>query len=139
MSVRSVPRRRALAALAVCAAAATALLAPRASRADLIWDPNGASPGAGGSGDWNTTSPSWFTGTSHTFWDNITPQLAIFGPAAGTLTLTSPITATSGMRFDVNGYLIQSDTLTLGGTLSGTGSAAIASTIAGNGFTLAGN
>ncbi|WP_246089479.1 autotransporter-associated beta strand repeat-containing protein [Paraburkholderia guartelaensis] len=116
------------------AAVFAVLLAGSPSRAaDLTWDPNGGASGAGGSGTWDTTTPSWNGGTA--IWNNATPDNAIFGGAAGTVSLSVPITV-QNLTFNVGGYTITGGNLTLGGTnptitTTGTNSAIINSAIAG--------
>src|SRR6478609_722856 len=55
-----------------------------AKAASLQWDANGAAPGTGGSGTWNTSSALWFNGSSFQNWSNATLDDAAFGGAAGT-------------------------------------------------------
>ena len=119
-----------------------------ASRADaqqtLIWDPNGATAGTGGSGTWDTTSPIWFNGTSFLPWTNGTLDNAVFDGTAGPVTVGVPISVQT-LTFGTDGYTISGAPLTLG--VSGTPtisigpglSSTIHSTIAGsNGLTVSG-
>lgn len=82
------------------------------------WDPNGAAAGLGGAGNWNTTDLSWNdvsgTATPATFDGS---QVAIFGDHGGTVTINQAnVTANGGLQFDVDGYTITSNTLTIGTT-----------------------
>lgn len=89
----------------------------------------------GSSGDWDTTTANW-TGAG-TIWTNTgTDNDAVFGGSAGTVTLTTGISA-SDLTFNTTGYTVQSNTLTLNGTTptvsAGAGiSASINSIIAGS-------
>jgi fibronectin-binding autotransporter adhesin len=106
------------------AAAFLAVLPTRA--AVLTWDITpgtvGAGDGAitGGSGTWTTTSVfgSWTSdgGVNNVAWvNNATPDQAVFGDAAGTVTLGSAITA-NALTFNTTGYAVTGNTLTLAGT-----------------------
>ncbi|MDG4879059.1 autotransporter-associated beta strand repeat-containing protein, partial [Mesorhizobium sp. WSM4935] len=93
-----------------------------ASAASRYWDVNGTTAGLGGSGTWDTSSSFWSNngdGLSgpYTPWVNNagSPDVAIFGGTAGTVTLGAPITA-NGLTFQTTGYVINGGTLTLGGT-----------------------
>ena len=93
---------------AVCAAWLMAVAAsPAVAQQNLNWDANGALPVSGGTGAWNTTSPLWFNGVTFQAWNNATADNAIFGAAAGNVTLTVPITV-HDMTFNVGGYLFPS-------------------------------
>jgi excisionase family DNA binding protein len=119
-----------------CAAALLAILAlagPAHAQANLTWDVNGAAPGTGGTGAWDTTSPFWFNGAAFLPWNNLASDNAIFGGTVGTVTLGTPINV-HNLTFSVGGYTVQGSTLTLGGaapTITTTGVATISSTIAG--------
>lgn len=88
----------------------------------LYWD--GAGPAGdgivqGGDGTWTVTSTN-FTDQAGTATAVLTPQPAtpIFGGTGGTVTVDNtdgPVTIT-GMTFDVNGYTITGDAITLAGT-----------------------
>ncbi len=82
--------------------------------ASLQWDANGAAPGSGGSGTWNTTTALWFNGSSFQNWNNATLDDAVFGGTAGTVTLGVPITA-HNLTFNTSGYVLTNSALTLGG------------------------
>ncbi len=125
-----------------------------------IWDPdtlynNGTT---GGSGTWNTSSNSWddlpLPSTSppptDTPWNNATHanDIAVFGgnPGNGIVTVTEPISV-GGFQFDISGYNIQGNVITLSAPAgatpvidTGANSATISSTIAGsNGLTKTGS
>ena len=68
----------------------------------------------GGTGNWNTTTTNWtnIAGTTNTNWKN---DGAVFGGTAGTVTLTSAITAQQ-LTFNTTGYVLAgTNTLTLTG------------------------
>lgn len=99
---------------------ASVLAIGAAAAADRYWDPNATAVGRGGAGTWNTTSSLWSPsgdGVSgpYSAWSNGTLDKAIFGGTAGTVTLGTPITA-NGLTFETSGYVLNSGTLTLGGT-----------------------
>jgi len=95
---------------------------------------NGNVVSAGGSGTWNTTTSNWDIGFApHTAWGNTTADKAIFGGAAGTVTLAADMNI-GELLFSVvdaggTGYFIgnatEDNTLTFGGnkkiTLNRTG------------------
>lgn len=94
---------------------------------DLYWS---------GTGTWDTTSQIWGTASGGPYnqatWSNGTPDAAIFEGPAGTVTLGSAITA-AGLIFDVDGYTLDSSTLTLsttGTAITGNASATINSAVA---------
>jgi fibronectin-binding autotransporter adhesin len=81
-----------------------------AGAADLYWS---------GTGTWDTAATNWgssqggpYTGST---WSNATPDSAVFEGVAGTVTLGEAITA-AGLTFDVDGYTLTANTLTLSGT-----------------------
>lgn len=75
--------------------------------ATFAWD--------GGNGNWDDgTTATWNTGG---FWTNSFDNIATFGGAAGTVTLTEGINA-GGLIFNTTGYTLTGNTLTLG---AGTG------------------
>ena len=119
----------------------TALLAlcfasvPGATAGSLDWSADGVTPGGGGTGIWNTSTARWFNGSTFQNWSNAALDDAVFGGTAGTVTLGTAITAHS-LIFNVTGYTVTGNTLTLGGvtpTISvvPAGSATINSTVAG--------
>jgi outer membrane autotransporter protein len=87
-----------------------------------FWNGNGLATSTslgGGDGTWSTTSMTW-TDANATVTAAMQPQpgFAIFGGAAGTVTIDSvdgAVTAT-GLQFASDGYTLQGDTLTLVGT-----------------------
>ncbi|SHL71248.1 fibronectin-binding autotransporter adhesin [Nitrosospira sp. Nsp11] len=81
---------------------------------NLTLDASGAAAGAGGTGSWDTSSPSWFNGTTFQAWHNLASDNAIFDGTAGSVTLDTPITAYNP-TFSTNGYIIDRGTLTLSG------------------------
>src|SRR5436190_9568772 len=94
-------------ATAVAALTVQALLVPTALAQSLTW----GATGAGGSGAWDTTTPNWFDGSAAVLWSQRTS--AIFGGAAGTVTLGVRITA-QDLTFGTSGYELTGTTLTLG-------------------------
>lgn len=101
---------------------------------DLTWSPT--APNSGGNGTWNTGSAVWFNGTTLQTWNNAAIDNAIFGGAAGTVTLGEPITA-HNLTFSTSGYVVQGNTLTLGGanptvTVNTGQTATISSVVAGS-------
>ncbi len=88
-----------------------------------IWDPdtqynNGTT---GGSGTWNTSLSSWddlplAAPFNDTAWNNATHahDIAVFGgnPGTGIVTVTEPISV-GGFQFDISGYNIQGNVITL--------------------------
>jgi fibronectin-binding autotransporter adhesin len=88
----------------------------------LHWDANGTTANNGGTGTWDSTTQSRFkngaSGTTYLHWVNSSTgndHTAVFGGAAGTVSVSGGVTA-SGLQFDVDGYTIQSSTITLAGT-----------------------
>ena len=101
-------------------AAGSSLLALSSSHAaTLYWDGTSTTANAdGGTGNWdNNNLTNWDTLAlvgANSVWLNSTPDLAVFGGTAGTVSLTSAIT-TGGIQFKTTGYTIQSNTLTFDG------------------------
>ena len=133
-------------AILVKSIAALLLAVLPARAAVLTWDITPGTVGAGdsaitgGSGTWTTTPVfgSWTVdgGVNDIAWvNNAVPDSAVFGDAAGTVTLGAAITA-NALTFNSTGYIISGNTLTLAGTTptvtvgSGLG-ATISSVIAG--------
>jgi len=122
------------------AAAMFALSAGEARAATFTWDTAPGTVGAGdgsitgGDGTWNTTNGNWTTdgGGNNVAWVNANNDTAVFGGAAGTVTLGTGITV-GGLQFDTTGYTITGDTLTFGaaGAIAASVDATIASVIAG--------
>ncbi|WP_309085982.1 autotransporter-associated beta strand repeat-containing protein [Chelativorans sp.] len=134
-----------------------ALTASSAIAADRYWDANGTGSGYGGTGVWNLSNLNWspnsdgVSGPYNQAWNNNgivpgTPDNAIFGGTAGTVTLGAPITVNS-ITFTANGYTIAgagANILTIaGGTPTVTTNAGVGATISAGiqtsaGFTKAG-
>lgn len=110
--------------------AATLLTAPFAQAATFHWDGGTANnPAAGdgvsqgGAGNWSTAISNWDVGASpHVVWPGSgTDNDAVFGGTAGTVTLTSSISA-NDITFNTTGYTIArtgtgtTNVLTLNGT-----------------------
>ncbi len=123
-----------------------------ASAATFFWDGGtvdlSAVPGdglsAGGNGNWDTGLANWDDSVTHVVWPSSgTDNDAVFGGAAGTVTLQTPIAA-NDLTFNTTGYTIAgtvANALTLNGTTAnvklGTGIATtITATLAGSGTTL---
>jgi len=92
--------------------------------ATLYWDPGAkkASPGSGGTGNWDLSTDSWwYTGSSNWVWspNGDTP---IFAGTAGTVTLNASLSA-GNLTFDTAGYTIAGT----GNTLTFTNNSAIIS------------
>ncbi len=81
-------RRRVLISLAA-ALVFGACNASEVGAASLQWDNNGASPVNGGTGSWNTATALWFNGATFQTWSNVALDDAVFGAAAGTVTLAT--------------------------------------------------
>lgn len=108
---------------AILASSVAALLtATPTIAASLTWDltPGTAGPGdgliTGGTGSWDTTTALWTVdgGTTDQVWNNANNDVAIFDGTAGTVTLSAAITA-NALNFNVSGYVITANTLTLAG------------------------
>ncbi len=139
MNTRSRSLRR-----AILAGSITALLAvAQGKAASLTWDiaPGDGAAITGGSGIWTDLAGNWNTGAGDANWSNANPDSAIFGDVAGTVSLGGPITV-GGITFNSAGYIVQSNTLTLGGatpTITANADATISSLLAGTtGITKAG-
>lgn len=84
-----------------------------------FWNANGLASSTqmgGGSGTWSVTSPDWTDATgSVTAPMNPQPGFAIFGGAAGTVTIddSAGVVMATGMQFATTGYVLDGDTLTL--------------------------
>ena len=85
---------------------------------ELYWDANGAAAGTGGTGNWDTSSLTWRSGSSTgelTNWvDGSAPR---FTGTAGTVTLKENVAidganygAGAGIKFDTSGYTVNTDT-----------------------------
>ena len=100
--------------------ATTLLFTGTAQAVTLYWDGATTTGDAdGGTGTWdNGTTSNWDDAASagtDTAWNNATPDIAIFGGTAGTVTLGEAITADS-LQFDTTGYTVTGSTLTLSGS-----------------------
>lgn len=115
---------------------------------NLTWDNNGTTAGTGGTGTWDTTTQSRFSNSGNTtflHWVNSSTgndHTAVFGGTAGTVSVASGGVTASGLTFNVNGYTLQNNTVTLAGstptlTVTTAGhTATVTSTLAGsNGLT----
>jgi autotransporter-associated beta strand protein len=79
------------------------------------WDANGATAGTGGTNTWNTTSATWDNGTN--LWPSTgVSNIASFAGIVGKVTIAAGGVAANGLMFATDGYLIQSNTLTLNGS-----------------------
>ncbi len=105
----------------------------------LYWDAlqTQSGTGGGGTGNWDTSSLFWYpgSGSSDQAWINSgTANTASFNGSAGTVTLTTAISA-NRLTFNVSGYTLANNTLTLNGTAPAievkTGTALIGSALAG--------
>jgi fibronectin-binding autotransporter adhesin len=90
--------------------------------ANLYWDANGTTAGTGGTGTWDATTNNMFksaaadSGISSFRWVNSSTgnsHTAIFGGTAGTVSVASGGVTASGLQFDVTGYTVQNNTITL--------------------------
>ncbi|MEY3896794.1 MAG: hypothetical protein RLZZ214_2314, partial [Verrucomicrobiota bacterium] len=85
--------------------------------APLFWDGTTSTADAdGGIGTWNTALTNWDTLATagvDSLWTNANNDTAVFGGAAGTVSLGTGIQV-GGLQFDTAGYLVQSNTLTFG-------------------------
>lgn len=123
-------------------ALATMIAVPSLQAAVLTWDITPGTVGAGngsitgGAGTWDTNLGNWTTddGATNVAWvNNTTPDNAIFGDVAGTVTLSTGIRANT-LTFNTAGYTITGNTLTLAGTaptINANANATISSIIAG--------
>ena len=107
----------------------------------LHWDINGAAPGLGGSGAWNTSSNFWNTsatgtGGTATTWTNAPLNDAVFDGTAGVaaVTLGVPVTARNLTFGALPTYTLNGGTLTLaaGSTITANGNTSINSNVVGN-------
>jgi autotransporter-associated beta strand protein len=95
--------------LALILAGLFAYPSPALARSQYYWDatnPIDASPGSGGTGNWNTTAGNtvwWVSGGSDSIWAN--GNIANFAGTAGTVTVNTAVTA-NGLTFATSGYTI---------------------------------
>lgn len=76
----------------------------------LTWGPNGA----GGSGNWDTTTADWFNGSQNVVWAS-GGNAILAGPSGGTVSSFFPGPLVASMTFNTPGYVVQG-----GQILSGT-------------------
>jgi len=107
----------------------------------LVFNPGQVLDWAGGSGTWSATGGTDWSGGA---WSPA--RTAVFGSSAGTVTVSGPVAADLGLKFDTAGYTLTGGQLTLGGasaavnsitTVAGTTTIATDMAIS-NGFTKAG-
>jgi fibronectin-binding autotransporter adhesin len=95
----------------------------------LNWDAGITGGPGGGTGTWDTTSMAWFDGTNNVLWSNATPDDAVFGGTAGTVSLGTAITTQTVLLnsqnyvIDLNGF-----NLTINGTTGVGAGVALSST-----------
>lgn len=108
-------------------------LEPRAMLATLYWDTNGATPGLGGTGTWNTTAPNWTTDPTGSIatqaWNNAAGNVAVFSGTGGTVTVGTSMQANK-VQFDTAGYTLSSGSLTIAGTGEASVADGVSATIA---------
>ncbi|WP_367871012.1 beta strand repeat-containing protein [Luteolibacter sp. Populi] len=84
--------------------------------ADLFWDGTDLTADAdGGAGVWDTSATNWdslATAGVDTAWTSA--QSAIFGGAAGTVSVAASGITAAGITFNTTGYTVQDNTLSLG-------------------------
>ncbi|MET3654872.1 beta strand repeat-containing protein, partial [Dyella japonica] len=114
-----------------------------ARAANRIWDASGiattTNTATDGSGTWDISTARWNNNITDQTWNNAAGDIAIIGNnngAAGTLTLTTPITV-GGLVFNAPGsgvYTLSGNTLSLTGssTITANANATIASTLVGS-------
>lgn len=121
---------------------------PFVHAASLYWDSDAAGTGnsitagtgLGGSGNWDTLLGNWWSGsgTIDTTWTNGTNTAVFWGPTAGTVSLTAPITV-GGLQFRTTGYMLDAsvNALTFGSDsaidLGGVAAATITGAVGGTG------
>jgi len=119
-------------ALLVSVAVLVVLTSSSSARADLLqWDCNGAAAPnpAGGTGTWSPTNSNWWNGSANQAYDTgTTPHDTVFGLTGGAISISSAVAARS-LRFDVSGYVLSGNQLTLAnsGTITVTNAADTAS------------
>lgn len=131
----------------VSAAFGTALSLGVSHAASLIWDGNGviAPNPNGGAGTWDAgATGTWWNGSSNAVWPTSgTNNDAVFDNTAGSVALAAGGITANDVTFNVTGYTITGNTLTLNGTsptltaASGV-SATISSIVAGTGVVKSG-
>ena len=132
----------------VAAAMLSVGVSPQAKAANVFWDVNAGVGGAGGNGNWDTSSAFWYnagaattttglnTTAAYTF---TTADTAYFTGLAGTATLQQGVTV-GGLYFGTPGFTVAGNTLTLnaGAAVNTVGDATISSVVAGTTFTKSG-
>jgi autotransporter-associated beta strand protein len=84
------------------------------SQPSYNWDANGVATGTGGSGTWDNSSSVWNDGAN--VWPaGGTANWALFGGAAGMVSIAAGGVAANGLDFKTDGYVIQNNTLALNG------------------------
>ena len=83
------------------------------SQPGYVWSPGGTN---GGTATWNTGSTNWNDGVSPCVWPtNGSANLALFEGTPGTVSVAAPGVAINSLFFGIDGYVIQSNKLTLTG------------------------
>ena len=106
-------RRRAF--VAALSAVGILLTNPAARAATLTWDPSlvPATP-AGGTGTWDLATANWSDGATDAVWtSDTTSNTALFAGTAGTVTVSTPLSAL-GLQLTTTGYALTGSALTLG-------------------------
>jgi len=99
---------------ALTALLAVVLVPSAPAGVSIYWDPGAkkASPGSGGTGNWNNaTSDWWYSGSSNVDW-SVGGDNGIFAGTAGTVTLGTSMSAGS-LTFQTAGYTIAGSSYTL--------------------------
>ncbi len=91
--------RRLLALAAAATLAAGSWTAAQLSAATLTWDPAQNNTGSDGSGNWDTSSSLWATGSGDTTWVNGDFATIGSGGVGGTINIDAPVTA-AGITFN---------------------------------------
>jgi fibronectin-binding autotransporter adhesin len=91
------------------AALILSLAVASAQAASVTWGVNGA----GGNGNWDTSTPNWFDGSQNVLWPS--NGAAVFdGPGGIVNVAASPAPAVSSIAFKTAGYLLQGGSLAFG-------------------------
>jgi autotransporter-associated beta strand protein len=96
--------------------------------ADYFWDGTDLTADAdGGAGVWDNTTANWSTaatGGSAAVWQS--SESAVFGGASGTVSVAAGGVAAAGLAFDVDGYILENNSVALGagGVFTATGAGA---------------
>jgi autotransporter-associated beta strand protein len=92
------------------------------SSASLYWDANDVTSGTGGTGTWDAMTNNKFSNSTNDTrfrWVNSTTgndHTAVFAGTAGTVSVAAGGVTASGMTFNVDGYTVQNNTVTLAGS-----------------------